>query len=227
MGTGQRVFELTYDYDAAGNRTHVVARSGYGENTLPITAVDGAPEVIGLPPSRAVRTGVATEFRVRLTDLFRDPEGKLLTVTAQQGSGAALPAWLSYSVDANTGEAVFQASTASVAGTYTVRLSASDGTPGNTSAVTFVLNVGSNSQPAVRSGAPTGYTIKTLRPWAMEFPVADYFLDQDVGDSLTITGVISPGGSNIEIAPQSDASALRLISTAPVAGTVQPDKLEV
>ncbi|MBD9437279.1 putative Ig domain-containing protein [Pseudoxanthomonas sp. PXM03] len=216
LTTGQRAFELTYDYDAAGNRTHVVARSGYGENTIPITAVDGAPEVIGLPPSRAVRTGVATEFRVRLTDLFRDPEGKLLTVTAQQGSGAALPAWLSYSVDANTGEAVFVASTASTAGTYQVRLTANDGT--STAAVTFELKVGANTAPSVRSGAPTAYTIKTNRPWAMEFAVNDYFLDQDVGDSLSITGAIT-GASGIGIDPQSDASALRLISTAPVAGT--------
>nr|WP_298128476.1 putative Ig domain-containing protein [uncultured Pseudoxanthomonas sp.] len=217
LTTSQRAFELTYDYDAAGNRTHVVARSGYGENTIPITVINAGPEVIGLPPSRAVRTGVTTEFRVRLTDLFRDPEGKPLTITAQQGSGAALPTWLSYSVDANTGEAVFVSSTASVAGIYQVRLTANDGA--STAAVTFELKVGANTQPLVRSGAPMAYSIKTNRPWVMEFPVADYFLDQDVGDSLSISGVINPGNSQILVDPQSDASVLRLISTSPVAGT--------
>ncbi|MBD9477439.1 putative Ig domain-containing protein [Pseudoxanthomonas sp. PXM02] len=197
LATGQRAFELTYDYDAAGNRTHVVARTGYGENTLPITVLDAAPEVIGLPPARGIRTGVASEFRVRLTDLFRDPEGKPLTITAQQivsGNATALPGWLSYSVDANTGEAVFVSSNASIAGTYSIRLTASDGT--STAAVTFNLTVGSNTAPGSNPTAPTQVPVRIGTAWIGEFNVADYFQDADVGDVLTLSLIgISPAAS--------------------------------
>ncbi|GEM_PF-627175 len=222
VSNNQRVFELSYDYDAAGNRTHVVARSGYGENSLPITVTNAAPEVIGLPPNRTVRTGVESQFRVRLSDLFRDPEGKALSVTAGQvsaGALTALPAWLTYSVDVNSGEAVFQAAAGSSAAnnqTFRLRLTANDGSA--TALVEFNLNVRANTAPELKPGATTTVAIKTGRPWAMEMPVDSYFLDQDVGDSLKLTGSISPAGSGL-ILDASNPSVLRLSGTAPVTGT--------
>lgn len=222
VSNNQRVFELGYDYDAAGNRTHVVARSGYGENSLPIPVANAAPEVIGLPSNRTVRTGVESQFRVRLSDLFRDPEGKALSVTAGQVSAGvltALPAWLTYSVDVNSGEAVFQAAAGSSAAnnqTFRLRLTANDG--GATAQVEFDLNVRANTAPELRPGATTTVAIKTGRPWAMEMPVDSYFLDQDVGDSLKLTGNISPAGSGL-ILDASNPSVLRLSGMAPATGT--------
>jgi len=222
VGTGQRMFELTYDYDAAGNRTHVVARSAYGENSLPITVIDQPPEVIGLPANRTIRTGVASEFRVRLADLFRDPEGKPLNVTAAQvlaGATAALPSWLSYSVDSATGEAVFQATAgSSVANnqSFRLRLTASDGN--GTAQVEFDLGVQGNTVPSDKAGATITFPVKTGKPWAVELLADDYFVDPDVGDSLAVTATVSPAASWLVI-DASNPSVLRLSASAPVAGT--------
>ncbi len=221
--SNQRVFELTYDYDAAGNRTHVVARTGYGTNTTPIDKIDNPPVVIALPPARVVRTGVASEFRVRLTDIFRDPEGKPLSVTAGLASGsgiAALPSWLSYRVDAATGEAVFTATTGSSAAngqSFTLRLTAKDAANG-TASTDFSLTVRSNTAPSDAAGATISYPVKTGRPWSLDLPVDTYFVDPDVGDSLSLSVTVSPAAPWLTI-DNSNPAVSRLSAAAPVAGT--------
>ena len=220
--TNKRVFELTYAYDAAGNRTHVVARTGYGENTAPIAVLDNAPMVIGLPANRVIRTGVASEFRVRLSDIFRDPEGKPLSISAVQvvsGNETALPAWLSYTVDAGTGEVVFASGTGSSAAnnqSFNLRLKASDGT--SISVVGFTLSVRSNTAPSNQAGAVTSFQVKTGRSWSLELPVDAYFTDPDVGDSLSIHSTVSPAAPWLTI-DNSNPSVTRLSSAAPAAGT--------
>ena len=222
LTTSKRMFELIYAYDAAGNRTKVVSRTGYGENTTPIGTVDAAPTVIGLPASRTLRSGVASQFRVRLTDLFRDPEGKALNVTAVQvsaGSETALPSWLSYVIDPNTGEAVFSASTGSSAANgqaVTLRLKANDGA--SVVSTSFDLNVRTNTAPVEKAGATTSYIVKTGRAWAQEFSASDYFLDEDVGDSLGLTATVSPSAPWMAI-DSSNPSVLRLTGAMPEAGT--------
>lgn len=188
--TTQRVFELTYDYDAAGNRTRVEAKTGYGENTTPIDKIDQAPVVIGLPSDRTVRSGVASQFRVRLSDVFRDPEGKPLTATAVGVTGgveAALPSWLTYQVDTVTGEMVFTTtagSSAALGQDFTIRLKAADSS--QTAMTSFTLRVRTNTAPVNVVGAPGSYNVKIGTPWTLELAAGTYFTDADVGDSLRI-----------------------------------------
>ncbi|HBZ45914.1 MAG TPA: hypothetical protein DEO93_01030 [Stenotrophomonas sp.] len=217
----KRVFELTYDYDAAGNRTHVVARSGYGTGTVEISKTDNAPVVIGLAPPRVVRTGVASEFRVRLSDIFRDPEGKALSVTASQvGGGAGLPAWLSYRVDAATGEAVFTAGAGSSAAdgqALSIRLTAVD-SAGNAASTDFSLSVRANTAPTPVAGATTTFPVKTGKPWSLELPATAFFSDPDVGDSVSLSVSVSPAAPWLSI-DNSNPAVSRLSAAAPAAGT--------
>ena len=188
----QRVFELSYDYDAAGNRTRVVARTGYGIDTTPIDKIDQPPEVIGVPANRTLRSGVASQFRVRLSDVFRDPEGKPLSVSAiglaaNQMTEIALPSWLTYQIDTVSGEVVFTATAGSLAadgGEFAIRLKASDSS--QMAVIGFVLRVGTNTAPVNVMSAPASYNVKINTPWTLELAASTYFTDVDVGDSLRI-----------------------------------------
>jgi outer membrane protein assembly factor BamB len=57
---------------------------------------------------RYVRKGRAAEFRLLFSDVFRDKEQDALSLTITQAGGAALPSWLTASIDSRTGEIVWQ-----------------------------------------------------------------------------------------------------------------------
>jgi YD repeat-containing protein len=221
--TTKRVFLVTYDYDAAGNRTHVLARSGYGTNTIPISQDNLAPQVIGQPANRTVRSGVAQEFRVRLSNIFRDPEGQVLSTAVRlvtNGVEGNLPAWLSVSLDAGTGELVFTTTAGSSAAnnqTFTLRLKATDSSSTAAENVDFQLSVRDNTTPADAAGAAISFPVRIGHDWYRELNVLDYFADPDVGDSLTISiASISPAAPWLQI-DSSDPTQLRL-SGNPAAG---------
>ena len=223
LATGVRVFDLTYDYDAQGNRRHVVATTGYGTDTAPIATDNLAPVVVGVPDDRTLRAGVPVSFRIRATDVFRDPELDVLSLDVKQlvgGVPQSLPSWLSCTLDTSTGELVFTASAGSSAAlgqTLTIQIAATD-TSSNTTTTSFTLAVVSNSTP-VSSGAGTStFLAKTDEAWAIEVPASTYFSDPDVGDtlSLTVTG-ISPAASWLTTVDTSNPSVVRLAGMPSVA----------
>ncbi len=189
--TGKRVFDLSYDYDAVGNRRRVVAQTGYGTGTSPIPVAYRAPEVIAVPEGRTLRAGRPAEFRIRLTDVFLDPEYDVLQIGVAQivgGQASGLPAWLSHAIDPATGELVFTAgpgSSAALGQQLTLRLTATDSAQQSAS-VEFSLRVVFNSAPQSSQQGPAQFVVKTGRPFTAEFPAELYFRDLDVGDRLRI-----------------------------------------
>ncbi|MFZ5875144.1 MAG: putative Ig domain-containing protein [Nitrospirota bacterium] len=187
----KRVFDLRYDYDANGNRRRVVTQSGYGENVDGIAVVNVAPAVVAPPADRGVKKGVTSEFRLLFSDVFRDADGDALTLTIAQGSGAALPTWLTASRDPQTGEIVFVATPAANAADsdLVVRLTAHEtANPANTVSATFTVKVRANNGSVAVGGATT-YNAKLGEVFGRDLSAVEHFLDIDVGDALALSVV--------------------------------------
>jgi YD repeat-containing protein len=186
-GTSKRVFDVTYEYDAVGNRRHVKALSGYGPTVDGITVTDTAPEKTGSVSDRTARTGIVSTFRVRKSDLFQDAEQDTLTINAALSSGAALPPWLTMTTDAVTGELVFTATNPSTTGTWTIQLTAVETKDASKTATsTFKLSVVSNTAPTALGGT-LPLRAKTGEDWGVELGAGDIFQDPDIGDAMTLS----------------------------------------
>jgi YD repeat-containing protein len=137
------ILDVRYGYDLVGNRRVVVADTGYGTGINDIVVGNGGPLVIGQPQAMVVRSGYASEIRLRASDVFQDPEYGSLTFSALLASGAALPAWLVFqNLDAKTGELVFQVNASAAHGnSVSIRLKADDGP--NESYVDFTISADS------------------------------------------------------------------------------------
>ncbi len=222
--SGKRVFDLSYDYDTAGNRRRVVAHSGYGPDVTAVPTVNAAPVAVNATlTEKVIRSGQPSEFRWLLTDVFRDAENDTLIVPQPTLSdGSALPSWLSYRRDVATGELVFTTTAGSSAALnqdFTIRLTASDDMhPGTPATATFVLRVRHNTAPAPVAGAAT-FTAKTARPWNLSLSAAEHFTDPDVGDRLTLAIVSQPGWMQVSGAG-SDALHLSATVGSPTTATV-------
>ncbi|GAA4797439.1 putative Ig domain-containing protein [Lysobacter hankyongensis] len=106
---------------------------------------------------------------------FTDPNGDTLTYSAD-GNGAALPSWLSFNAATRT-----FSGTPTAAGTWTIRVLASDGT--NQVGATFTITT-PNAGPAYNGTLPSrGATVNTPVSWAL---AGGTFTDAN-GDALTYT----------------------------------------
>jgi YD repeat-containing protein len=220
----KRVFDLSYDYDTAGNRRRVVAHSGYGPDVNAVPTVNAAPVAVNATlAEKVIRSGQPSEFRWLLTDVFRDAENDALTLPQPTlADGSALPSWLTYRRDLATGELVFTTTAGSSAALnqdFMIRLTASDAAhPGAPATATFVLRVRHNTAPVPVAGAAT-FTAKTARPWNLSLSAADHFSDPDVGDRLRLTIVSQPGWMQVAGAG-SDALHLSATAGSPTTATV-------
>jgi YD repeat-containing protein len=188
--SGKRVFDLITDYDANGNRRRVRATSGYGPNVDGIVVANSAPVVIRQVEDRVVRKGIAAEFRLLFTDIFRDLEQDALTLSITQGNGSALPAWLVASRDPDTGEIVFSANPGAGLSDQdiTVKLTATETANGaNAISETFLVKVRTNSTPELVQAGNAALRVKTNQPWNKDLVVGDHFRDADVGDVLSLS----------------------------------------
>ena len=188
--SGKRVFDLITDYDANGNRRRVRAASGYGPNVDGIVVANSAPVVIQQVEDRVVRKGIAAEFRLLFTDIFRDLEQDALTLSITQGNGSALPAWLTASRDPDTGEIVFSASPGAGLADQdiTVKLTATETANGaNAVSETFLVKVRTNSTPVLVQAGNVALRVKTNQPWNKDLVVGEHFKDADVGDVLGLS----------------------------------------
>jgi len=194
--TAKRVFDLTYEYDAVGNRRHVIAQSGFGPNVPAVPTTNTAPIVVGAESGTnpvsdyTVRKGIVAEFRVLFSDVFRDAEQDPLSLTISQADGSGLPSWLVATRDTTTGEIVFTASPAAGLADQdiTVKLTAFEtNNPANTTSTTFLVQVRSNSAPQLVVSGTSQLKAKTGKEWVQEIASTNWFKDADVGDSLTLT----------------------------------------
>ena len=187
--TGKTVFDLSYSYDAVGNRRRVQTRTSYGPNTDTFTADNQAPVTAQPVTDRTVRKGMTSEFRVRVSDVFRDAEQDALSVQVTRSDGSALPSWLVVRFDATTGELVFTASPDAGAADedVSVKLVAVENFSGKTAPpVHFTVRARVNSAPQLVDANPLLLNAKSGNPWGQELAAGTYFSDQDVGDSLTL-----------------------------------------
>jgi YD repeat-containing protein len=187
-----RMLDVTYDYDAVGNRRRVTADSSYGPGAAPVSTADRAPIVIATPATQTVVAAVAKTWTLRASDIFRDPENTAMTYTVTKGDGTALPSWLTVTYDSATGLLTFNTTAASVVGTTSLKITARDlNGAGQTVAATFNLTVFTNHAPIVANtianqSLPAGAT------WNFTF-AANTFTDSD-GQTLTYTATGLPAG---------------------------------
>ncbi|HEY0503411.1 MAG TPA: putative Ig domain-containing protein, partial [Lysobacter sp.] len=188
--TGKTVFDLNYSYDAVGNRRRVQTRTSYGPNTDTFTADNQAPVTAQPVADRTVRKGMTSEFRVRVSDVFRDAEQDALSVQVTRSDGSALPSWLAVRFDATTGELVFTASPAAGAADEDVGIklvAVETATSRSAPAVFFTVRARVNTTPQLIDGGVQLFHAKTERAWAQELAAGSYFTDLDVGDRLTLS----------------------------------------
>lgn len=153
MVAGSWVFDAVYEYDAAGNRSHVVARSGYGSGTAPVGVMYIASS--GLP-NRAVSAGVPVDFELP-SGAFRALPGMALGYTAEVlvGNSWVGLSQLGMAIDATTGRITGTPQNLGQS-SYTVRIIATDGASGARDVGQFLLGVG--SVPTAVAPAPANVT---------------------------------------------------------------------
>ncbi|WP_046655866.1 putative Ig domain-containing protein [Lysobacter capsici] len=189
-GAAKRAFDLTYSYDAVGNRRRVQASAGYGPDSAEVPAINTAPQLVQSPPSRSVHKGATTEFALVFNEIFLDAQQDPLTLQISLADGSPLPAWLTARRDAATGQIIFTAQPAANAADQdlSIRLLASEtGNPGNAAATTFTLYVRSNVGPQVFNTAPETIPVKVGTNLTKTLRASDYFYDLDIGDQLRLS----------------------------------------
>ncbi|QCW27302.1 hypothetical protein FE772_18320 [Lysobacter enzymogenes] len=187
---GKRVFDMSYAYDAVGNRRNVKASAGYGAGVDGIAVVNNAPVVVQTPAARSLRRGMASQFTLLFSEIFRDPEQDPLTLQIALADGSALPSWLSVQRDAASGQIVFTGQPPADAPDQdlSIRLSAHEtANPGNRAATSFVLYVRQNLAPQRSEEGIATVRVRTGQAWNKDLLATDFFRDLDVGDRLRLS----------------------------------------
>lgn len=219
-GNARRMFDIRYDYDAVGNRRRVLAQSSHGPNAAAMPVTNTAPTTVKTIADRTVRKGIQSQFNILFTDVFRDAEQDALTLDITQANGSPLPSWLGARYDAATGQIIFTAAPPADSGDadIAVKLTAREtANAGNTVATVFTVRSRTNTGPRQLSPGVGLLNAKTGRAWAAELPAAMYFIDDDVGDvlSLSLENMASSLPSWLKV-DLSNPSVLRLSGTPPV-----------
>ncbi|QWF16421.1 putative Ig domain-containing protein [Lysobacter capsici] len=189
-GAAKRAFDLTYSYDAVGNRRRVQASAGYGADSAEVPAINTAPQLVKSPPPRSVHKGATTEFALVFNEIFLDAQQDPLTLQISLFDGNPLPPWLTARRDAATGQIIFTAQPAANAADQDlgIRLVVSEtGNPGNAAATSFTLYVRSNAGPEVFNTAPETIPVKVGTSLTKTLRASDYFYDLDIGDQLRLS----------------------------------------
>ncbi|PWB29856.1 hypothetical protein DCO49_00360 [Stenotrophomonas sp. SPM] len=189
-GNARRLFDIRYDYDAVGNRRRVLVQSSYGANAAAMPVTNTAPTVAKAVADRTVRKGIVSEFNILFSDVFRDAEQDALTLDITQANGQPLPSWLGARYDAATGEIIFSATPAagSADTDISVKLIAREtANAANSVATVFTVRSRTNTTPRLLDNGVGQLNAKTGRAWAAELPATMYFIDDDVGDVLSLS----------------------------------------
>jgi YD repeat-containing protein len=190
LASGKRVFDMSYSYDAVGNRRRVKAAAAYGPDAGGIEVTNNAPTVTQAPAPRSLRRGMTSQFTLLFSDIFRDAEQDPLTLQITLADGSALPAWLSVQRDASTGRITFTANPPANLPdqALTVLLTAYEThQPTKQIATSFSLSVSANARPQRHNDAVETIRIKTGQAWNKDLLATDLFYDLDVGDRLRLS----------------------------------------
>ncbi|QWF18238.1 putative Ig domain-containing protein [Lysobacter capsici] len=190
LASGKRVFDMSYSYDAVGNRRRVKAAAAYGPDAGGIEVTNNAPTVTQAPAPRSLRRGMTSQFTLLFSDIFRDAEQDPLTLQITLADGSALPAWLSVQRDASTGRITFTANPPANLPdqALTIRLTAYEThQPTKQIATSFSLSVSANARPQRHNDAVETIRIKTGQAWNKDLLATDLFYDLDVGDRLRLS----------------------------------------
>lgn len=218
-GVLKRIFDMSYRFDAVGNRRQVSASSGYGPDVNGVIRDNTRPMVVQPPPSRSLRSGRGAEFSLLFSDVFRDAENNPMTLTVRAGNNQAWPSWLQVGAPDANGRVRFSANPpAGITQSIEVILTATEnGAGGLSNAASFFLTVGPNQAPAVIDASLPEVRIKTGQALNRDLWVGDYFRDTDVGDVLRLQfDSITPAASWLTAA--ADGGSLQLRGTPTAAG---------
>ena len=217
----ERVLDLSYLYDAVGNRRAIIAQSGYGTNVTPISTAAQPPTVVATPPNVTLRAGAPVTFEVNPQTIFNDPQGGSLSYSAAQivsGSAQALPSWLSVT-STPSGSLLFSASAGSSAAdneSFDIQLTATNPVTGLSATTAFMVSVVTDAPPTATAGATTTFYVKTGESFSAALASSDYFTDSVVGNTVRValSGTLPPGLT----IDNSNPSVARISGTVP-AGT--------
>jgi YD repeat-containing protein len=192
MATGAYTLDLSYDYDAVGNRRRVIANSAYQGTALDVG--NQSPVATGSLQAVTIKAGTAVEWTLRASDYVQDPDGTALLYSLTLANGSPVPSWLHMTYDDGTGLIRLSAdagSSAALGQTFSLRLVATDTPIDPADALSvgmpFSLQVVANTAPvATHSGTISVFAPPGV-PFEQEFQVSDYFADTDVGDTLTLS----------------------------------------
>ena len=219
LGSGgsvlKRVFDLSYSYDAAGNRRSVRASAGYGAGVDGVAVENTAPQLLQAPPPRSLRSGQTGEFSILFSEVFRDREHDPLSLGIARADGLAWPSWLQVSAPDANGRVRFLANPpAGTVQQIEIRLSATENRPnGLSNATSFLLWVGPNQAPALIDPAQAQFRIKAGQPWNHDLAAGDYFRDPDLGDVLRLdVDSLTPAAN--WLSASADGASLRLRAAA-------------
>jgi len=186
----KRVFHITYEYDAVGNRRHVISLSGYGTN---LGQANPPPVYAGSLANRTLKDGVAVDFALP-AGAFTDADEETLTYSAQVQIGTVWQSLSSVglSIDPTTGRITGSADNLTQT-SFNARIIATDPL-GQTATGTFVFNV--TNTPPVASTVPNQ---TAGRNQAFSFTASSYFSDVN-GSALTFSATGLPSGLTISSA---------------------------
>ncbi|MBN7137863.1 hypothetical protein A7A76_24575 [Lysobacter enzymogenes] len=214
----KRIFDLSYAYDAVGNRRNVAATASYGPDSPGIPGTNAVPQVLQTPADRAVRRGMSSQFSLLFSELFRDAEQDPLTLQISLENGQPLPSWLSVQRDPITGWITFTANPPANAADQNLRIKLTayeTNTPAQSASTAFTLYVRDNVMPQRYNDGIETLRVKTGDDWTRDLLATDYFYDFDAGDRLRLS-LDNPAQLPTWLSwDQSAQAVVRLRGTAP------------
>ncbi|QQP98177.1 putative Ig domain-containing protein [Lysobacter enzymogenes] len=186
----KRIFDLSYAYDAAGNRRSVSATSSYGPDAPGIPVSNSVPQTLQTPADRAIRRSLSSQFSLLFSDLFRDAEQDPLTLQISLENGQPLPSWLSVQRDPSTGWITFTANPPANAADQDLRIKLAayeTNAPSQSAFTVFNLYLRENVAPRRYNDSVETLKVKTGDSWNKDLLATDFFYDLDVGDRLRLS----------------------------------------
>ncbi|MGM3174397.1 putative Ig domain-containing protein [Dickeya lacustris] len=157
---------------------------------LAVSNVNDAPVVSGTLAAQAVVQNGAFSFTVPANTFTDADSGDVLTLSATQADGSALPGWLSF----NPATRTFSGTPGSSdVGNLSIRVTATDGSNASVS-TTFALAVSNVNDAPVVNGTLAAQAVAQNGAFSFTVP-ANTFTDADSGDVLTLSATQADGSA--------------------------------
>jgi hypothetical protein len=154
-----------------------------------VTAVNDAPTVANIIPAQNAIADVLFNYTVP-ANTFSDVDGDILTYSAKQADGSALPDWLSFVAGTRTFTGT---PTNTDTGLINIELTVIDPTGASVSTNFNLTVMENNNTKPILVGPIADQTATADQPFGLN--IAPNFRDADVGDTLTYTATRLDGNS--------------------------------